>query len=61
MCRCQQQGKPGVPYPSGKCIVCGERVDRQGIVYAPAERSAQPCGCDPAAGWTCEQHRQTHV
>lgn len=20
--------------------------------------SAQPCGCDPAAGWTCEAHRE---
>jgi len=29
-------------------------------VEAPAEpkkASAQPCGCDDAAGWVCEQHR----
>lgn len=27
MCLCQAYGKSGVPYPSGKCIVCGEPVE----------------------------------
>lgn len=27
MCMCQAYGKSGVPYPSGKCMVCGEQVD----------------------------------
>jgi len=36
MCVCQQFGKSGVPYPSGKCIICGEKVDTElPIIYGP--------------------------
>ena len=31
-CECQTYGKSGVPYPSGKCMVCGYRVNREGAV-----------------------------
>ncbi len=31
-CACQTYGKSGVPYPSGKCIVCGYRVNLEGAV-----------------------------
>ncbi len=27
----------------------------------PVHVSVQPCGCDPGAGWICEQHRQKDV
>jgi hypothetical protein len=30
-----------------------------GHVHAAPRVSGQPCGCDPAAGWTCEQHRDS--
>lgn len=30
--------------------LCNERVRLN-------MRSAQPCGCDPSAKWTCERHR----
>ena len=23
--------------------------------------SSQPCGCDPEASWTCEQHAEQHA
>lgn len=31
-CRCQTCGKSGVPHPSGKCMVCGYRVNLNGAV-----------------------------
>lgn len=31
-CQCQAFGKSGVPYPSGKCIVCGDPVNWYGRV-----------------------------
>lgn len=31
-CLCQTYGKSGVPYPSGKCMVCGYRVNLNGAV-----------------------------
>jgi hypothetical protein len=36
-----------------------ERMTNDGSIGTGPDRnlSAQPCGCDPAAGWTCEQHR----
>lgn len=34
MCLCQMYGKSGVPYPSGKCMVCGEPVDHSRPVVA---------------------------
>lgn len=36
-CRCQQFGKSGVPWPSGKCMVCGEPVDVQGAITGSPE------------------------
>lgn len=24
----------------------------------PNDQSAQPCGCDPGAGWVCEWHQR---
>lgn len=31
-CTCQSFGKSGVPWPSGKCMVCGEKVDPEGRI-----------------------------
>lgn len=33
----------------------------EGRVRVGTRFSGQPCGCDPAAGWTCEQHRDPAV
>lgn len=32
VCECQFYGKSGVPYPSGKCMVCGYRVNLEGAI-----------------------------
>lgn len=31
------------------------------VALAMVVHSAQPCGCDAGAGWTCEQHRSADV
>jgi len=40
-----------LPLPSG------ESDGTSSTPGSSASLSAQPCGCDPGAGWTCEQHR----
>jgi hypothetical protein len=61
-CACQQYGKSGVPYPTGKCMVCGGQVDRQQpFVGQIEEESAQFCGCDRRAGWVCRMHSSVRV
>lgn len=34
-------------------------MSRNTALDTKIEMSAQPCGCDPGAGWTCEFHRKT--
>lgn len=40
-CRCQQWGKSGVPWPSGKCMVCGDKVRLTGGSAPAGEATPQ--------------------
>lgn len=37
--------------------LAAERADDEPAAVADPPESAQPCGCDPGAGWVCEVHR----
>jgi hypothetical protein len=50
-------------HPDQDCAVATMARMRAAVAAADGVPSAAPllsgqlCGCDPAAGWTCEQHR----